>query len=75
LDCPIDVVTFYNFLGIKNTFMNTYNTYSSKQLNHSLKTLSEVFENDSQYKALPKQSKEIFAKALLEACKIKPKND
>ena len=51
------------------------NTYSTKQVDHSLKTLSEVFENDSQYAQLPQQSKEIFAKALLEACKIKPKND
>jgi len=51
------------------------NKYSTTQLLNSLKTLSEVFENHSQYAQLPQQSKEVFAKALLEACKIKPKKD
>jgi hypothetical protein len=51
------------------------NTYSQNQVVKALETLSEVFENDSQYAQLPQQSKEIFAKALLEACKIKPKKD
>jgi len=51
------------------------NTYSQNQVVKALKTLSEVFENDSQYQALPQQSKETFAKALLEACNIKPKKE
>ena len=45
-------------------------TYDKNQVNKALETLSEIFENDDKYKALPEQSKETFARALLEACKI-----
>lgn len=51
------------------------NTYNQKQINKALETLSEVFENDNTYKALPDQSKETFAKSLLQACNIVPKTD
>ena len=51
------------------------NTYSTKQVDHSLKTLGEIFEKDKTFEALPAASKQTFALALLQACKIKPKND
>jgi len=50
--------------------MNTYNT---KQVQHSLKTLSEIFDNDKSFAALPADSKHTFALALLQACNVKPK--
>jgi len=49
------------------------NTYSKKQVNHSLKTLSEIFEKDKSFAALPEASKNTFALALLKACNVKPK--
>ena len=55
--------------------MNTYNTYSSKQVNHALISLNEIFENDKSFAALPENSKNTFAIALLKACSIKPKQE
>ena len=53
--------------------MNTYNTYSSKQVNHALNSLNEIFDKDKSFAALPADSKHTFALALLQACNVKLK--
>jgi len=57
-------------LGASQKLMNTYN---KDQVTHSLNTLSEIFENDASFDALPAASKETFAIALLKATNVKPK--
>jgi len=48
------------------------NTYTQKQIDNSLRILSEIFEDDQKYKDLPPTSKETFALCLLKAFKVKP---
>ena len=50
--------------------MNTYNT---KQVNHALNSLNEIFDKDKSFAALPADSKHTFALALLQACNVKPR--
>jgi hypothetical protein len=50
--------------------MNTYNT---KQVNHALNSLNEIFADDKSFAALPADSRNTFALALLQACNVKPK--
>ena len=50
------------------------NTYTDKQVNNALAILSEVFEDQPEYLALPNDSKERFAEIVLRAFQIEPKS-